>query len=113
MTAKLSPDTTHRHCRRCDQTKPLTDFAISKTNALGRMYMCRACKRAYNTVYVRQMRQERKAMPVAKKMPPLHTAVPLPAMDLMERLECRRLARWAKNVGANPKFGVGFGGWYV
>ena len=37
-----------KHCKRCDQTKPLDAFTVDSRSADGRHYKCKACVSAYN-----------------------------------------------------------------
>lgn len=88
MRAKLDPNTTHRTCKQCATTKLLAAFPRCASKALGRQYTCRECRKKYDRA--RRPATGRPRGPTPQTMPP----TPLPAMDLLQRLECRRLARW-------------------
>ena len=111
---KLPADTTHRRCGKCDTRKVLDDFPRSPDKPLGRGHWCKACLRDYY-----KARRAAGFVPGSCNgrrgpLPKHDSHTPLPAMDLLERLECRRLARWATFVQPSPRFGVAMiGGGYV
>ena len=87
MSARPLPaDTTHRRCAHCGETKLLAAFAKCVSRPLGRQYTCRDCRKGYDKKRV-------KGLPRGPK-PGQGPAVPLPAMDLMERLACIQLRKW-------------------
>lgn len=60
---KYAPDSTHKPCTECDESKPLDAYSILAGGALGRNPKCRACIIERGLAYTKRTRELRAGRP--------------------------------------------------
>lgn len=54
---RISAACTHKHCKRCGTTQPISEFYINRVHSSGYSGWCKACTKTHITKYQTQLRQ--------------------------------------------------------
>ncbi|MUV13558.1 hypothetical protein [Noviluteimonas gilva] len=96
----IEPYISDKQCTKCRECKPETEFPWRSDRPQNRRSVCKKCTQIWNCLYGRQRRSGSLVRRPAVK------PTPLPAMNLLEQLDCIRFRKWARRVQPNPRFGV-------
>lgn len=104
---EVQPCASGKVCTRCKKWKPADEFGRRNDRKCGLRSWCKKCTTEADALrFVETPRREPNKSPMQDN--------PMQHMTLQEQLDCRRLARWARNIEPNPRFGVAMiGGGYV